>query len=61
MEDSDLLKDVEIAKLLGFLLVAIRIEVRCLGLVLSTSIFVPNLEARLMSGCCHWLALRDVL
>jgi hypothetical protein len=41
MQDSNLEEDVELAKLLGLLLVAIRIARRGFGLILSSSVFVP--------------------
>jgi hypothetical protein len=45
MQDSDLLKDVEFAKPLGLLVIAVRIEMRSLGLVLASCVLVPDIVA----------------
>lgn len=61
VQDSDLLKDVELAKLLGFLFVAVRVEMRSLGLVLASGILVPDVVAELRLVLQRWSAVDDIL
>jgi hypothetical protein len=61
MQDAYLLEYVEIAKLLRFLLFAVWVQVRCFGLVLASSILVPNVVARAVSERGDRTRVKDLL
>lgn len=51
MQYSDFGEDIELAKLFWFLLIAVRIRfVRGLSIILTSSVFVPDLETVVKSG-----------
>lgn len=41
VEDADLEEDIELAEVLRLLLFAVGVQLRCLGYVLASSVFIP--------------------